>query len=307
MFVFCFVCSYFVLYNSLGWTQESAVFCFTISWSEGPMPANWCLAQTVPSGSRILEDIQINHLWNSAGQLVSGEREVCFQPRLSALSLEQYCVGDCGCSSQGAALANLYQKKESFVTLYNYHHHSQQSSVPTDSHILTKLASPPKDNLTIENERIQLAFDTESGLLRQFSLLDPSASESRWLHLNASLALMTYGTRKGGKTVPKSGAYIFLPDQAEARPWTPSGKPKIRITSGRIESRYELFYTEPLPMYLRFSLYRGRRSVDLTTEFQLQGLYGANRELLVRFSLPEIQVRSCYLFWIVNGSNSRVL
>lgn len=275
---------YFVLYNSLGWTQESQVFCFAVNWTSGAMPTDWCLSQ---SGSgQIIDDLQINHIW-SMEQLVENQREICFQPSLSAVSLEQFCLGDCRCGDQEQTLATLYQKKESFVTLYNSHRR-QASTVPTDSHILSKMAPPPKENLTIENERVQLKFDAESGLLKRISILDPVAGAD-WIHLDAKAQLMTYGTRKGGKSVPKSGAYLFLPDGDDPKPWNAFGKPIIRVTSGRIESRYELILSEPLSMYIRFSLYRGRRSVELTTEFHLMGLYAANRELMMRFEVPAIE------------------
>lgn len=249
------------------------------------MPTDWCLTQ-VGSGL-IIDDIQINHIWFME-QLVESQREICFQPSLSAVSLEQFCIGDCGCADQESTLATLYQKKESFVTLYNSHKR-QASTVPSDFHILSKMAPPPKENLTIENERVQLKFDADSGLLKQISILD-SVSGSEWVHLDAKSELMTYGTRKGGKAVPKSGAYLFLPDGDDPKPWNSLSKPIIRVTSGRIESRYELIFSEPLSMYIRFSLYRGRRSVELTTEFHMMGLYAANRELMMRFEIPAIEV-----------------
>jgi len=149
------------------------------------------------------------------------------------------------------------------------------------------MVTPAPSNLTLENERIQLQFNGETGALVQVSLLDPQSSN--WRPLEATIQVMTYGTRPGdAKKVQKSGAYIFLPDEPEPKPWSGYGKPKLRITTGRLESRYELICTEPLPIQIRFALQRGRRSVDLHSEFQLQGLYGANKELLLRFRVPSI-------------------
>lgn len=272
--------NYFILYNSLGWVQESQVFCFVITWKSDEMPTNWYLTN-VATG-KIIDDLQINHRWNQMNQLIRNEREVCFQPKLEPISLEQFCIGNCG--RQLIELKTLYQKKESFTTIYNYHQRPD-SMVPSDSHILALMSIPSKEYM-IENERIVLKFDQNTGWLTEIGLLDPVTE--KWIRMKCKMQLMAYGTRSGNKNVPKSGAYIFLPDQSEPKPFSGLGKPKIHVTVGRIESRYEMIFTEPMPIYIRFTLYRGRRSIDLQTEFHLQGLYGANKELLIRFTIPKL-------------------
>ncbi|KAH7637283.1 alpha-mannosidase-like protein [Dermatophagoides farinae] len=281
---------YFILYNSLGWTLDTQIFCFEIYWTidNDSMP-DWCLTATGVADNVSVKIIQINHLWQDmhpSNEPLEKRREICFQPKLAPISLQQYCIGNCRCSPVDSRSYRHHEKHESFVTLYNSHRDSMVAKKPFDYHILSLVSSAP--NTTIENERIRLTFDSTSmhGLLKSWSYYN--FQTKTWNSIDIQMEIMTFGTRSGGKNVQKSGAYIFLPDDQNPVPFEWTGKPKIRVTIGNLESRYEWMVDEPYPVHIRFSLYRGRPTVEMQTEFHLQGKQGANRELLIRFKIPGI-------------------
>ncbi|KAH9425041.1 Alpha-mannosidase 2 [Dermatophagoides pteronyssinus] len=284
---------YFILYNSLGWTLDTQVFCFDIHWTTDnfSMP-DWCLTSNDVDSSNpdvSIKIIQINHQWRDlhpSSEPLEKRREICFQPKLGPISLRQYCFGHCRCSPVDSGSYRHHEKHESFVTLYNSHRDSMVAKKPFDYHVLSLISSAP--NTTIENELIRLTFDSTSmnGLLKSWSYYNFQTKS--WISIDVKMTILTFGTKSGGKNVQKSGAYIFLPDDQNPVPLEWTNKPKIRVTIGNLESRYEWMIEEPYPVHIRFSLYRGRPTVEMQTEFHLQGKQGANRELLIRFEIPQI-------------------
>lgn len=264
--------------------MKNEIFCFDISWTtvndlNDTMP-EWCL--TSPNNvleHKLVKNIQINRiLLNTFAKRTETkkEKEVCFQPKLDPLSFTQFCLGNCHCSNFNQTY---YEKYESFTTIYNDDH--QYQIYPELNYNILSLSGIPK-NTIIENELIRLSFDSSAnGLLKYWSYFD--IDKKQWITMNVSLKIMTFGTRSGGKIVQKSGAYIFLPDNLEPTDFQWFEKPKIYVIIGSIESRYEWKVDKPYPVSIRFSLYRGRPSVELQTEFHLQTQYASNRELIIRF------------------------
>lgn len=280
---------YFALFNSLGWTRTDAVYCFNIQWevdeneptAEQSMPA-WILVNG--NTRRQVEKIQINRIWSRQDMLVpANQREVCFETSLPPMSLTQFCVGQQCQQELNEQDPNLLEvgSFESFTTLYGYQAMMGKGLPPDDKHILSWIE--PIDDLSIGNDRIKLHFDGRgTGYLRAIEMLDDK------LVLNVTMDLMTYGTRKGGKEVQKSGAYIFLPDASEPVTLKSKERPRIRVTVGRLEERYELIIKDPFPIYLRWSLTKHADAIDFTTEFHLHGgLYTTNKELLVRYNFDD--------------------
>ncbi|XP_053201389.1 alpha-mannosidase 2x-like [Panonychus citri] len=102
--------------------------------------------------------------------------------------------------------------------------------------------------------------------------------------IDLRLKFMTYGTRPGGKKVEKSGAYLFLPDSAEAQDMAYS-KPSIRITDGPLVSRMEIIIDNSLKLQHTITLTRGKPYFEIENEFHMVKAGGSfdNKELLLRF------------------------
>ncbi|RWS30781.1 Serine hydroxymethyltransferase-like protein [Leptotrombidium deliense] len=92
---------------------------------------------------------------------------------------------------------------------------------------------------------------------------------------------MTYGTRKE-KKAPKSGAYLFLPDSDEAQDIN-YGKPKIRVTTGPLMSKFEAIISKPLNIIHQISVIRGKDMFNIENRFYLQKGFMDNHELIMRF------------------------
>ncbi|UXI18700.1 protein-s isoprenylcysteine o-methyltransferase [Sarcoptes scabiei] len=269
-------------FKNLGWALESQNFCFELNLETENDMKNYCLIRSQSDSIHDeVESIQINFLWSIiSNQFISDKREICFRPKIKALSLTQFCFGECQCPKHADKKIH-----SSFATLYNS---VQENNIVTkqnhDGRLLFLKNSIP--NITIENELISLTFDSSNnGLLKSWSYLDTETKT--WKTFDVSVKLMMFGTSLERRS-QKSGAYIFIPDNDEPKILENISKPQIKVIVGTIESRYEWNVAKPFPIHLVFSLSRGRPIVEFRAQFHLKPVIESNYELLVRFEIPNI-------------------
>jgi alpha-mannosidase II len=220
--------------------------------------SNWCIKD---NDGVLVEEVQVNDVWDM-NKLLSDRIEACFVSYLKALSLAEFSVGFCD--------VKRVPIKTSEVTLYNFVN-------SFDSKHITSLVETPTEIL-IESDSMQLTFNGADGMLRKVYVKD---SNNVIKNSNVRMKFMTYGTRSGKKT-PKSGAYIFLPDNEDAQDLVYSN-PMIRVTRGSILSKFELILDKPIPIRHQISLIKGKTYFGIENEFFLgQGSFD-NKELMMRF------------------------
>lgn len=242
---------YFVVYNSLA-IPLSQLICIHLQTNV----SQWCITDN--DGIQI-DDIQVNRVW-AMDKLLTDRIEACFVAHMKALSLAEYRVGI-------NENNRCHKKSISEVNLYNF---GDSSFELTEDMI--SMAETPTEILLI-NDRIGLTFSGADGMLRKISLND--------LDLNIRMKLMTYGTRSG-KKVQKSGAYIFLPDNENAQDLVYSN-PKIRITKGKLFTKFEAIIEKPIPIRHQISIIKDKSYVEMENEFYLGQSSFGNKELMIRF------------------------
>lgn len=143
------------------------------------------------------------------------------------------------------------------------------------SNIIVNSETPTE--IYLETDKAQLVFNGADGMLRKFGTREGNFISQH----NIRASFMSYGTRSGKKT-PKSGAYIFLPDNEEAQALV-YNTPKIRVTTGEIFSKIEILIDKPLKLKSQIKLVSGKNYFEIENDFHLgQGSFG-NKELLMRF------------------------
>ncbi|XP_015782314.1 alpha-mannosidase 2 isoform X2 [Tetranychus urticae] len=233
-----------VIYNSLG-MQRKELICILIPKNI----SNWIIRD---HNGKMVEEVQVNQAWDYT-TLLDDIAEACFFADLEPLSLVQYTIEKSDTNSS-------YESSTNF--LYNF---------PDDP------KSPPAA-MELEMEGVKLLFNGADGMLRKVILHQGDFFKT----LDLRLKFMFYGTRAGNKKVEKSGAYLFLPDSAEAQDMAYS-KPLIRITDGPLVSRMEILIDNAMKLRHQITLVRGKPYFEIENEFHMVKGSFDNKELLLRF------------------------
>uniref|UniRef100_A0AAY4DVS3 Alpha-mannosidase n=1 Tax=Denticeps clupeoides TaxID=299321 RepID=A0AAY4DVS3_9TELE len=131
----------------------------------------------------------------------------------------------------------------------------------------------PTTPFSIENAHIQLWSSPYTGLLERLKLKEDG------LEQQIKVEFAWYGTTSNKD---KSGAYLFLPD-GEARPYTPSQAPVVRVTKGPVFSEVTTTFTH-ITHTLRLYNVQGveGQSVEISNSVDIRGEF--NHEIAMRIT-----------------------
>ncbi|RWS09023.1 alpha-mannosidase 2-like protein [Dinothrombium tinctorium] len=234
-----------IVYNSLAISRNELI-CVYIQSNK----TYWIIRN---SKGKLIEEVQINAVWNGEQQL-HDIREACFFAHLKPLSLTQFFI----------------ETTEKAENKYDY-----------SSHVLYNYgeqAKKPPSEIVISTNSLKLVFNGADGMLREVIRHQKGLFAKK---NNVRIQFMTYGTRKA-KESPKSGAYLFLPDSDEAQDVNYS-KPKIRVTTGSLFSKIEVSILKPVSIYHQVTVIKDTDTFNIDNVVHLQKGSMDNQELIMRF------------------------
>ncbi|XP_063065756.1 alpha-mannosidase 2 [Engraulis encrasicolus] len=157
---------------------------------------------------------QLSIVWEGTSKASTEAYQLSFVAQVPALALAIYQLTEgAGLSTEPAQYMILQPGKELSIT------GAELFQVDTPQNLV--------EPIKLENQHLQLSFSPHTGLLERMSVKEEGA-ESR----QVKVEFLWYGTTS---KKDKSGAYLFLPD-GEAKPYSPSGPPVIRVTRGAVFS-----------------------------------------------------------------------
>ncbi|XP_024154787.1 alpha-mannosidase 2 isoform X3 [Oryzias melastigma] len=170
-------------------------------------------ARVVDSETAQPMPVQISAVWVEPHQASSEAFQLSFIAELPPLSLTVYHVTKAPAGST---------PRSSYVI----HRHGNPPSVAAQHFQVSRLeAAEAAAQLTLSNKQLQLWSSAETGLLQMLRL-------SSGLVRRVQVKFLWYGTTTNRD---KSGAYLFLPGQGGAQPYT-SEPPLVRVSKGPIFS-----------------------------------------------------------------------
>ncbi|KAK2887836.1 alpha-mannosidase 2 isoform X1 [Channa argus] len=159
---------------------------------------------------------QISAVWVEPSRASTESFQLSFFAELPPLSLIVYHVTKASVSSTHRAR-------------YTFHRHGNPATIYADHFQVSDLQGPEADApISLSNNHVQIWSSPETGLLQKLRL-------QSGLVRQVQVQFLWYGTRTGFNQ-DKSGAYLFLPGEEGAQPYSFSEPPLVRVSRGPIFS-----------------------------------------------------------------------
>ncbi|XP_040914399.1 alpha-mannosidase 2 isoform X2 [Toxotes jaculatrix] len=160
--------------------------------------------------------VQISAVWAEPTRASTEAFQLSFVAELPPLSLVVYHVTKAPAGSTHRAR-------------YTFHRRGNQPTVHTKHFQVSQPQGPETDApLSLSNRHVQIWSSSETGLLQRLRLQSSLARQ-------VQVQFLWYGTRTGVNQ-DKSGAYLFLPEEEGAQPYSSSEAPLVRVSRGPIFS-----------------------------------------------------------------------
>uniref|UniRef100_A0AAY4DQ79 Alpha-mannosidase n=1 Tax=Denticeps clupeoides TaxID=299321 RepID=A0AAY4DQ79_9TELE len=200
---------------------------------------------------------QVSAVWEETNR---ASTELSFVAQVPALALAVYQLSESQ-ELHAAAAQYVFQQQGKHLSVNGAH----QFRVSTHQ--------DPTTPFSIENAHIQLWSSPYTGLLEVSCVLQDG------LEQQIKVEFAWYGTTSNKD---KSGAYLFLPD-GEARPYTPSQAPVVRVTKGPVFSEVTTTFTH-ITHTLRLYNVQGveGQSVEISNSVDIRGEF--NHEIAMRIT-----------------------
>ncbi|XP_028273148.1 alpha-mannosidase 2 [Parambassis ranga] len=159
---------------------------------------------------------QISAVWVEPSRVSSEAFQLSFVAELPPLSLVVYHVTKAPAGSTPRAR-------------YTVHRRGNLPAVQTEHfQVSLPVGADTEALLSLRNKHVQIWSSPETGLLQKLRL------QSGLVH-QVQVQFLWYGTRTGANR-DKSGAYLFLPGEEGAQPYSSSEPPLVRVSTGPIFS-----------------------------------------------------------------------
>ncbi|XP_071328218.1 alpha-mannosidase 2 [Trachinotus anak] len=159
---------------------------------------------------------QISAVWAEPSRASTEAFQLSFLAQLPPLSLVVYHVTKASAGSTHRAR-------------YTFHRRGNLPTVHTEHFQVSRPQGPEADSpMSLSNKHFQIWSSPDTGLLQKLRL------QSGLVH-QVQVQFLWYGTRIGANR-ERSGAYLFLPGEEGAQPYSTSEPPLVRISRGPIFS-----------------------------------------------------------------------